>query len=143
MKMVICFFTALLFAAAVQAQGFHDAIIGKWLSDNQRCKVEIYKSGDKYYGKIVWLMEQNDPETGRPKTDVENPDESLRNKPLIGLTVLKDFVFKDGYWQEGEVYDSQNGNTYDCKIWLDDMNHLQVKGYWHFVYHVESWTRIE
>ena len=109
MKLFITSLFFLLIHPALKAQGNADAVIGKWKSDNGRLIVEIYKSGNKYYGKIDWLYIQIDPETGKPRTDVENPDASKRNVPLIGLVVLKNFEFKDGFWQNGTVYNSQNG----------------------------------
>lgn len=32
-----------------------DAVIGTWLTASGKAKVQIYKEGDKYNGKIVWL----------------------------------------------------------------------------------------
>ncbi|MBK7566841.1 MAG: DUF2147 domain-containing protein [Bacteroidetes bacterium] len=143
MKLFITSLFFLLMHPAAKAQGNADAVIGKWMSDNGRLIVEIYKSGNKYYGKINWLYIQTDPKTGKPRTDIENPDASKRNVPLIGLVVLKNFEFKDGFWQNGTVYNSQNGKTYDCEFWMEGKNKLVLRGYWGFVYHTEYWTRKE
>jgi uncharacterized protein (DUF2147 family) len=84
----------------------------------------------KYYGKIVWLREPIDPVTGKPKTDKNNPDESLKKVPLKGFRMLKDFVYKgDGEWADGTIYDPQNGSTYNCVIKLRDDNTLDIRGY--------------
>lgn len=72
-----CFF--LLMAVTSKAQ-YQDAIVGKWLSADGDGKVEIYKKGDKYYGKLVWLKEPNE-DNGTPKVDDENPDASKRSTP--------------------------------------------------------------
>lgn len=143
MKQFILSGIFLLISSALFCQNYSDAVVGKWLSENKRCIVEIYKNGTKYYGKITWLYEQIDPDTGKPKLDKENPDASKRNTPLIGLTVLKNFVYKDGFWQNGEVYNCQNGTTYDCEFWLEGKNKLILRGYWGFIYHTETWTRKE
>lgn len=141
MRLFITSLFFLLMHPAANAQGNADAVLGKWLSDNERLIVEIYKSGSKYYGKITWIYIQTDAKTGKPRTDVENPDASKRNVPLIGLVVLKNFEFKDGFWQNGTVYNSQNGKTYDCEFWMEGKNKLVLRGYWGFVYHTEYWTR--
>lgn len=47
----------------VSAQKRASDIVGFWLSQEGNAKVEIYKSGDKYYGKIVWLKTPIDPVT--------------------------------------------------------------------------------
>jgi uncharacterized protein (DUF2147 family) len=107
-----------------------DAIVGVWEPSNGKVYVKIDKIDDKYYGKIVWLKEPNDPDTGEPKTDKNNPDESMQDVPLKGYRMLKDFVYKgEGEWEEGTIYDPQNGTTYDCVITLKDENTMDIRGY--------------
>ncbi len=53
----------------VSAQKRASDIVGFWLSQEGNAKVEIYKSGDKYYGKIVWLKTPIDPVTRKEKVD--------------------------------------------------------------------------
>ena len=75
---------------AVMAQTWKaDDIIGVWLNEEATGKVEIYKENGKYFGKIVWLLETTDKVTGKPRTDVENPDPKLKPAPLLGLVDLK------------------------------------------------------
>ncbi len=107
-----------------------DSLLGIWEPSNGRARVKIEKIGNKYYGKIVWLIEPSDPETGKPKTDTNNPDESLRSVPLKGYRMLKDFVYKgDNEWDEGTIYDPLTGNTYNCTIKMKDKNTLDIRGY--------------
>lgn len=107
-----------------------DAIVGVWEPGHGKAKVKIDKIDDKYYGKIVWLKEPNDPDTGEPKVDKNNPDESMQKVPLRGYRILKDFLYKGkGEWSEGTIYDPENGNTYDCVITMKDDNTLDIRGY--------------
>ncbi len=107
-----------------------DQLIGVWEPSNKKVKVKIDKISGKYYGKIVWLREPIDPETGKPKTDKNNPDESLKSVPLKGYRLLKDFVYSgDNEWTEGTIYDPQNGSTYSCVIKLKDENTIDIRGY--------------
>lgn len=107
-----------------------DRLLGIWEPSNGRARVKVEKIGDKYFGKIVWLKEATDPVSGEPKTDKNNPDESLRNVPLKGYRMLKDFVYKGGdTWEEGTIYDPLNGNTYSCTIKMTDKNTLDIRGY--------------
>lgn len=116
--------------AVVSAQDDGDAIIGVWEPSHGKARVKVDKIGEKYYGKIVWLREPNDEETGEPKTDRNNPDEALRSTPLRGYRILKDFVYKgDGEWADGTIYDPENGNTYSCTIKLKDDNTMDIRGY--------------
>jgi uncharacterized protein (DUF2147 family) len=107
-----------------------EAIVGVWEPSNGKVKVKIDKIDDKFYGKIVWLREPIDPDTGEAKVDKNNPDESMQDVPIKGYRMLKDFVYKgDGVWEEGTIYDPQNGTTYDCVINLKDENTLDIRGY--------------
>ena len=107
-----------------------DRLMGIWEPSNGRARVKIDKIGNKYYGRIVWLKEPNDPETGEPKLDENNPDEKMRDTPLRGYRMLKDFVYQgDDEWSEGTIYDPQNGSTYSCVIQMKDDNTLEIRGY--------------
>ena len=143
MKYGILFFFFFYGLGKIFVLGIVNAIVGVWLSEKKRLKVEVYESNKKYFGKILWQYEKIDPETGKPKLDKENPDPAKRNRPLIGLQVLKDFEFKDGFWKNGYVYNSQNGKTYSCEIWMEGKDVLVLRGYWGLVYHTERWTRVK
>ena len=107
-----------------------DRLIGVWEPSNGRSRIKIDKIGTKYYGRVVWLIEPNDPETNLPKTDKNNPDAALKNVPLKGYRMLKDFVYQtDGTWSEGTIYDTLNGSTYNCVIKMKDKNTLDIRGY--------------
>jgi uncharacterized protein (DUF2147 family) len=124
--LLLCFATLCLTAQDATA----DKLIGLWQPSNGRARVKVEKIGSKYYGRIVWLLEPNDPETGQPKTDINNPDESLRDTPLRGYRILKDFVYSGKKeWSEGTIYDPENGSTYSCTIKLKNDNTLDIRGY--------------
>jgi uncharacterized protein (DUF2147 family) len=130
MKNLIFSLIALFFSFGLFAQSEADRIIGVWEPGHGKAKVKIEKIGDKYYGKIVWLKEPNDPETGQPKLDRNNPDESMREVPLRGYRILKDFEYKGkDEWSSGTIYDPENGSTYDCEIKMKDDNTLEIRGF--------------
>lgn len=107
-----------------------DRLLGVWEPSNGKARVKIERIGSKYFGKIVWLKEPNNPETGEPKTDKNNPDEAMRSTPLKGYRLLKDFVHAGGNeWAEGTIYDPENGSTYSCVITMKDENTLDIRGY--------------
>ncbi len=122
----IFIFSALFFFVRSQTAG-GDAIMGSWLTASGKAIVQIYKEGDKYNGKIVWLKNPTY-EDGKPKVDKNNPDQSKRSNPLIGLNLLKGFVYRKGQWLDGTIYDPENGKTYSCFIkYRDGM--LDLRGY--------------
>ncbi|WP_375580511.1 DUF2147 domain-containing protein [Marivirga tractuosa] len=133
-KLIIFLLTiaALYITESVQAQDAKDgdALIGIWEPSHGKARIKIDKIADKYYGRIVWLKEPNDPETGEPKLDKNNPDESMHSAPFRGYRMLKDFQYMgDGEWAEGTIYDPENGSTYSCVIKLEDENTLDIRGY--------------
>lgn len=121
-----------------------DAVIGKWLSATGDGQIEIYKRTDKYFGKLSWLKEPNDAQ-GKPRTDVKNPNASLHNKPLLGLEILKDFIFEDGKWTEGTIYDPKTGKTYSCNLTLKENGMLNIRGYIgiSLIGRSETWKRVK
>lgn len=131
MKKFLFFFAfALIMPLFSLAQAEADKLIGVWEPSHGKARVKIEKIGTKYYGKIVWLKEPNDPETGQPKVDKNNPDASQRNVPLKGYRILKDFIHAGkGEWTEGTIYDPENGSTYKCIIKMKDDNTLDIRGY--------------
>lgn len=135
MKNLFLSFALLLITSFTYAQ----EIKGKWLTDDGEAIVEIYQSGDKFNGKIVWLKDANDAQ-GKPLTDQENPDKSKRSKPLIGLLMLTDFKQNNGKWESGKIYDPSEGKTYKCTMWLEN-GKLKVRGYVGMFYQTQTWTR--
>ncbi|HRZ83632.1 MAG TPA: DUF2147 domain-containing protein, partial [Candidatus Hydrogenedentes bacterium] len=62
--------------------------------------------------------------------DRENPDKSLRDRPIQGLVFMTGFKFDgDGKWKGGKVYDAESGKTYSCKMTLKDRDTLEIRGY--------------
>jgi uncharacterized protein (DUF2147 family) len=119
----------LLLAATVQTGWQADDIIGEWYTDGNKSVIRIYKNrAGRYFGKIEWIKDPNE-EDGSAKVDKENPDASLRNQPLLGLVILRNFTFEDNRWAGGTIYDPENGKTYRCNMRLEDRNTLHVRGY--------------
>ena len=101
-----------------------DDIIGIYWSPERKSQVMIYKAkSGKYDGKIIWSKTPG-------KLDENNPNISLRDRPLKGLDILKDFVFDgDDEWENGTIYDPVSGNTYDSYMTFKSDNKLKVRGY--------------
>ena len=131
-------------AAAQDAPG--DRILGKWYTEGDESIVEIYEAKaqdgkERYYGKIIWLAEplyeEDDPEAGKPKRNRESDVKEEQDDPILGLQVLKGFLYNadDGAWDSGTIYDPNNGKNYKCviKYAKDDSvsggERLDVRGY--------------
>lgn len=106
-----------------------DVIVGKWMNKDANSHITIYHSAGKYLGRIVWLKEPNDAQ-GKPKMDKNNPDESLRKRPLLGTEILKGFTYTgNNTWEGGTIYDPRTGRTYSSRITLPNANRMDVRGF--------------
>ena len=134
---------ASLISFVAQSQNKADDIIGIWLTGGKEpAKIQVYKSGEKFYGKIIWL--KNPTENGKQRLDNNNPDKEKRNIPIAGLVMLKNFKFDgDDEWKGGDIYDPESGKTYSAYLYLKDMNTLKVRGYIgvSLFGRTETWTR--
>lgn len=113
-----------------------DEILGVWHTAEDKSQVQIFKDGAHYCAKIISLKEPNWPADdkegmgGKPKNDRGNPDPKLRSRPIVGLQIMSDFVFAGkNLWDNGRVYDPENGKTYKCKLSLTATNRLEMRGY--------------
>jgi len=158
MKHLVSSVLAVLFLAVIPvAADDGDAILGLWATDPEggggEAHVEVTKQAGTYSGKIIWLADPvygpGDPAgpEGQPKTDTNNPDSECHDDPVVGLLLLKDFVYKGkGVWHKGTVYDPDNGKTYKCKISFGDNERtLKVRGFIGFsmIGRTTYWTRVE
>lgn len=105
------------------AQGVSkESIVGEWLSENKDGKILIFKQGDKFFGKISWGKDAT-------RKDGKNPDERLRNQTIVGSVILKNFEFTGEKWENGTVYDPNNGKIYSSTIKLRTSNQLELRGF--------------
>jgi len=129
----ISFFFALFIfmGSMINAQDYKtDDVLGVWLNEDEDGKIEIYKEDGKYFGKLIWLKNAIDDETGKPKLDKHNPDDALKTRPTKGIVLMTNFEYDgDGEWDEGEIYDPKKGDTYSCYMELQSMDKLKVRGY--------------
>ena len=121
-KIILTVIGVMLAASAAFAQD----VIGKWKLDDGTAIVEVYKSGDAFNGKIVWLEEPTD-ENGAPAKDKNNPDPALRKRELIGLNMLSGLKKDGGEYSGGKIYDPSNGKTYNCSMKVEGKV-LKVRG---------------
>ena len=121
-KIIFSFILMLMPVAAAFAQD----VIGKWKLEDGTAIVEVYKQGDAYNGKIVWLQNPTESD-GTPAVDSNNPDKALRSRKLIGLNMLSGLKKDGGEYSGGKIYDPSNGKTYNCSMKVEG-DVLKVRG---------------
>ncbi len=105
-------------------------VIGKWKTiddDTNETKsiVEIFKKGNKIFGKIVAITDKDRQDAVCEECDEDDP---RKNQPILGMEIIKNLEKDDDEWSGGTVLDPENGKVYKCKIWLEGKN-LIIRGY--------------
>ena len=118
-------------------------IFGEWYSAEENVVITLYEDGKTVSGKITWMLHPND-SNGDPKTDPNNPDESLRSRARLGMVMMHSFAYdEDNVWDDGELYDPKKGKTYSGMMTMKDANTLDLRGYigFSFIGRSSTWTR--
>ncbi|MEM9623622.1 MAG: DUF2147 domain-containing protein [Pseudomonadota bacterium] len=109
-----------------------NVVTGRWANDQSI--LEITRQGESLSARIFALLQPNylpDEEfgpVGAPRRDDNNPDETLRERPLRNLELLSEYAQKGKRW-EGKIYDPETGNTYSSRMELDDEGNLKMRGF--------------
>lgn len=115
---------------------------GRWLTEDGDGWITILLIGDTLEGIIAGSPDARQRE--EREVDEFNPDPSLRNRRLQGLTIMSGFEYDgDGRWKGGTVYDPNSGKTYKCSLKQLDANTLKIRGYIgvSLFGRSETWTR--
>lgn len=129
MQKFVLFIHFILFSfLAISQNSQGDQIIGEWLNEDKDAKIEIYKNGTAYFGKVIWATELLEADGQTSRKDTKNHDEKLRGRNLIDSPLLHDFVFVNGIWDNGTFYDFRSGKTYSCTIKMKN-NKLEIRSY--------------
>jgi len=100
-------------------------ISGTWYTEGNASTIQIVKSGDLFKGTLIALKEPRDSE-GREKMDKNNPDQGLRTRPIIGITILENLAYKNGEYTNGTIYSPEKGFFAKCKMKLINQNTLEL-----------------
>ena len=122
---------------------FGQSIVGTWktIDDNSgeaRSIVEIFEKEGKYFGKVLRTF----PGPGEdPDPICEECEDHRKDQKIIGMEIISDMIKnkKSNEYSKGEILDPENGNIYDCKLWIDEEGNLKVRGYLLFFYRTQTW----
>lgn len=116
-------------AFMVQAQ---KDMLGEWKTiddktGKEKSIVRIFKATNGlYYGKLEQLLQPS--ADGKPPvcTECQGAD---KDKPLVGLLIVRDMKFENGKLVGGTILDPANGKTYYSSIELEKATgKLKVRG---------------
>ena len=113
----------------VSTFNFSQSVVGNWKTiddetGNAVSIVEIYERAGKIYGKVHDIIDPRD----RNKL-CSNCTGDDKDKPLIGLIVIKGLVKEGSEYNSGKILDPKHGKIYKCSITLESKDKLKVRGY--------------
>jgi uncharacterized protein (DUF2147 family) len=109
--------------------GQSQTVVGKWKTiDDETAKaksiVEIYEKSGKIYGKVIDILEQEN-----KKKICVNCSGDDKDKPILGMIVIKGLSKEGTEYTNGKILDPKNGKLYKCYITLETKDKLKVRGY--------------
>ena len=123
-----------------------DLVCGKWLSTEKNLIVHVFKEDNDYKAKVVWFNSKDKSKAMEEWTDDRNPDPALRDRKLIGMSILEgmDYIPKTRTWENGKIYDAKNGRHWSASAYVNKEGLLKVTGYWQFKFigRTMSFTRV-
>ena len=101
--------------------------------------VLIYEQDGLLYGKVTKLL------VGDANALCEECTGTRHLQPILDMVILWKMEQDDDEWEDGNILDPENGNTYSCKLWLDedDSDILKVRGYLGIFYRTQTWQRVK
>src|SRR5690349_14534270 len=97
-------------------------LVGTWESEEKNLQIEMFEKEGEFFGRMVYFKCATD-EVMKSLTDIENPDDHLINRKLLGLTLVTDLAYQgDNVWDDGKIYDPNSGRTFEARIQLTGLH---------------------
>jgi len=116
---------------------------GTWFTADNTAKIRFESCAGTPCGRLVWLRDPIDPQTGAAILDKNNPDPALRARPLLGIVLIMDIQpLAQGTWR-ARAYNADDARTYDITLKLVASDRLALKGCGlvGLICKTELWTR--
>jgi uncharacterized protein (DUF2147 family) len=130
---------ALLGALTSTASAQTPSVMGTWLTASGIAQVRIGPCPDPANGPICGLVaglinpKGPDGNAVSPDmaTDYRNPDPALRTRKVIGMPLIWGFkkTADPNAFEDGHIYNGENGKTYNANISLQPDGKLRLRGY--------------
>lgn len=110
--------------AATAPAAAQSSIDGTYVDSGGYTEITVGPCGDARCGEITRIIKRK---PGEPNRDVHNDNPDLRDRPILGIRVLRNLTWDDGAWR-GDVYNPEDGNTYRTEVRPAANGALEVKG---------------
>ena len=114
---------------------------GVWLTQAGDARIQVSRCGGGICGKIIWLRDPIDNNTGQPQLDDKNPNPALARRPMIGLSIFIGMQPSGPRKWSGRIYNADDGQTYTAHVNLQNDRVLEVQGCVGVLCGGETWTR--
>lgn len=137
MRFILAVF--IVFISAITFAQKENDIIGKYRLPNN-LDIEIFKNDGKYYGKIIGFENFYEGQ----KNDINNPDASKQNNPLMGMVIIWGLEFDrhKKQWVDGKMYGPEKGMVFNLKVTGIDKNEITVVGSKYIFWKTLKWRKI-
>lgn len=121
MRLLLTILMSVATTTAIYAQQSADKILGRYINEENTRKIEVYKEGEFYWGKLVWINEAN-------------------AKVKTGTVVLKKIKYTGKDWV-GYIYLPAKNKTLDGVFSIDKNNNLQITADAGLISKTKKWKR--
>lgn len=143
----ICGGALLMFLAGVSFLGANTSFEGYWKTiddstEELKSIVKVWKENGELKGQIIKIFPKpgEDPDPVCDKCKGEKKD-----KKVIGMIFMWQFVKDEDRWVDGKILDPENGKVYHCSLELaDGGKKLKVFGYIKIIFKIgrtQTWLR--
>jgi len=135
---------ALVLAAAAGAAAAQATPVGLWKTIDDETKqeksyVRITEANGALTGRIEKLL---DP--ARQDAKCEKCTDERKDKPVTGMTILRNAKANGDAWEGGDILDPNNGKVYRVRLKPEEGGRqLEVRGYIGPFYRNQHWIRVE
>jgi len=142
MKSVIAIAVLGFVAASAQAQM---SPVGVWKTIDDETKlpkalVRITETNGVVSGKIDKLLAAD----AKPDAKCDKCEDDRKDKPIVGMEIIRDVKKDDEVWAGGTILDSAKGKVYKTRLKpVDGGKKMEVRGYVGFFYRTQVWERVE
>jgi uncharacterized protein (DUF2147 family) len=124
--------TTALLAPCSQSQAATADPTGYWYKPDaeRESKIQVFKCGagkSQLCAKIVWLKDPNDSK-GRALHDIRNEDPSMRDRPIVGLTLFAGLMPSAPATWTGKIYNPEDGHTYAATLTMVSRTQITLRG---------------
>jgi uncharacterized protein (DUF2147 family) len=124
--------TAAMLAPCSQSQAASADPTGYWYKPDaeRESKIQVFKCGagkSQLCAKIIWLKNPMDSK-GKALHDIRNEDPSMRDRPIVGLTIFSGLAPSAPATWTGKIYNPEDGHTYAATLTMVSRSQITLRG---------------